>query len=91
MRRQHHWVSRYHQHRRAEKIDGMWTIHGLAGKLNVDRNWFYTRIKNGFLRAPDIIRKPPYDNYLIRNDTQLIARLRQEVQRTRRPGAKSQT
>ena len=91
MRKQNHWVSRYHQHRRAEKIDGMWTIHGLAGKLNVDRNWFYTRIKNGFLRAPDIIRKPPYDNYLIRDDPQLIARLRQEVQRTRRPGAKSQT
>lgn len=91
MRKQHHWVSRYHQHRRAEKIDGLWTIHGLAAKLNVDRNWFYTRIKNGFLSAPDIIRKPPYDNYLIRNDSQLIARLRQEVQRTRRPSAKSQT
>jgi len=27
IRNQHHWVSRYHQHRLADKIDGMWTIH----------------------------------------------------------------
>ncbi len=91
IRNQHHWPSRYHQHRRAEKVDGMWTIHGLARKLAVDRDWFYTRIKSGFLSEPDVIRKPPYGNYLIRNDAKLIARLRREVKRTRRPNAQSQT
>lgn len=91
IRNQHHWVSRYHQHRLANKIDGLWTIHGLAGKLNVDRNWFYTRIKSGFLSEPDVIRKPPYDNYLIRNDAVLLARLRREIKRTIRPGTKPQT
>ncbi|NTW03900.1 MAG: recombinase family protein [Oscillochloris sp.] len=91
IRNQCHWVSRYHQHRRAEQIDGMWTIHGLAHKLNVDRDWFYTRIKSGFLSAPDVIRKPPYGNYLIRNEAELIERLRREVNRTRRADAQPQT
>ena len=59
IRNQQHWVSRYHQHRLAEKIDGMWTIHGLARKLEVKRDWFYTRIQSGFLSEPDVIRKPP--------------------------------
>ena len=91
IRKKHHWVSRYHQHRLATKIDGMWTIHGLANQLKVDRNWFYTRIKSGFLSEPDVIRKPPYNNYLIRDDAKLIVRLQREVQRTRRPSGKSQT
>ncbi len=91
IRHQHHWVSRYHQHRLAEKIDGMWTIHGLARKLEVKRDWFYNRIRSGFLSEPDVIRKPPYDNYLIRDDAKLIARLRREVNRTRHSGAHSQT
>ena len=83
IRNRHQWVSHYHQHRLAEKIDGMWTIHGLAQQLKVDRDWFYTRIKSGFLSEPDVIRKPPYGNYLIRNDAKLIARLHREIQRTR--------
>jgi DNA invertase Pin-like site-specific DNA recombinase len=91
IRNQHHWVSRYHQHRLAEKIDGLWTIHGLARKLGVKRDWFYHRIRSGFLREPDVIRKPPYGNYLIRDDARLIKRLRREAQRTRHPGAHSQT
>lgn len=91
IRNQHHWVSRYHQHRLAEKIDGMWTIHGLARKLKVKRDWFYNRIRSGFLSEPDVIRKPPYGNYLIRDDANLIQRLHREVQRTRHPGAHPQT
>lgn len=84
IRNQHHWVSRYHQHRWADKIDGMWTIHGLSGSLGVVRDWFYNRIRSGFLRAPDVLRKPPYGNYLIRDDAELLKRLRAEVNRTRR-------
>jgi DNA invertase Pin-like site-specific DNA recombinase len=84
IRNHHHWVSRYHQHRLADKIDGMWTIHGLSRHLGVAREWFYHRIRKGFLREPDVIRKPPYGNYLIRDDAEFLARLRAEVNRGRR-------
>ena len=84
IRNQHHWVSRYHQHRLADKIDGMWTIHGLSHHLGVERDWFYQRIRRGSLREPDVIRKPPYGNYLIRDDAALLARLQTDGQRRRR-------
>jgi DNA invertase Pin-like site-specific DNA recombinase len=77
------WVSRYHQHRLADKIDGMWTIHGLSRHLGVAREWFYHRIRTGVLREPDVIRKPPYGNYLIRDDAELLSRLRAAVPRRR--------
>jgi DNA invertase Pin-like site-specific DNA recombinase len=91
IRNHQHWVSRYHEHRLAKRIDGMWTIHGLAGELGVKRDWFYNRIRSGFLTAPEVIRKPPYGNYLIRDEATLIERLRHEAQRTRRFGINSQT
>ena len=86
IRHHHHWVSRYHQHRLADKIDDMWTIHGLSRHLGVEREWFYHRMRTGTLREPDVIRKPPYGNYLIRDDATLLARLRTAVQRSRRLG-----
>jgi hypothetical protein len=91
IRNQHHWVSRYHQHRLADKIDAMWTIHGLARHLGVEREWLYHRMRTGALRAPDVIRKPPYGNYLIHDDPALLARLRAEVQRSRRLGRDAAT
>ncbi len=84
IRHQHQWVSRHHQHRLADKIDGMWTIRGLSGHLGVAKEWFYHRIRSGFLSEPDVIRKPPYGNYLIRDDAQLIEHLRAEINRTHR-------
>ena len=89
IRNQQKWVSNYHRHRMTEKIDGMWTIHGLSHELGVDRNWFYERIYKGVLQAPDVIRKPPYGNYLIRDDPALIARLRNEVHQLRQKKSKS--
>ena len=83
VRKQHHWVSRYHQHRLADKIDHMWTIRGLAHHLGVRRGWLYDRIQQGFLSEPDVIRRPPYGHYLIRDDAKLLARLRREVNRSR--------
>jgi len=84
IRNTHHWVSRYHQHRLADKMDDMWTIHGLSRHLDVAREWFYQRIRTGALREPDVMRKPPYGNYLIRDDAALLDRLRTEVQQSRR-------
>ena len=91
IRRQNHWVSRYHSHRLSDEVDGLWTIHGLSKELGVDRNWFYRRIYSGQLREPDVIRKPPYGNYLIRDDPELIERLRNEVEHLHRDREKSQT
>jgi DNA invertase Pin-like site-specific DNA recombinase len=84
IRRQKGWVSNYHRHRLADMINGCWTIHGLCRELGVDRDWFYRRIYNGGLREPDVIRVPPYGNYLIRDDPELIERLRQEIDKQRR-------
>jgi hypothetical protein len=84
IRNHHQWGGRYHQHRFADKMDAMWTIHGLSHHLGVPREWFYTRIRFGFLREPDVMRKPPYGNYLIRDDAELLACLRTEAKRTRR-------
>jgi hypothetical protein len=64
-------------------MDEKWTIRGLAGELGVEWGWVYNRIRNGFLREPDISRHPPYGNYLIRDDAELLARLRAEVKRGR--------
>jgi DNA invertase Pin-like site-specific DNA recombinase len=84
IRRQHQWDSRFHQHRIADKIDSMWTLRGLAGHLGVRREWLYYRIRSGFLGEPDVIRQPPYGLYLIRNEAQVLARLRAEVNRSHR-------
>jgi DNA invertase Pin-like site-specific DNA recombinase len=90
IRRRYHWVSRYHVHRRAVRLDGRWTVHGLAQALGVDRNWLYRRIARGTLVAPVLIRTEPYGAYLIEDDPLLIERLRREAQRLH-PQAQSQT
>lgn len=84
IRKQHQWISRYQQHRLAEKIDSMWTVSGLAAHLGVRRDWLYHRIRSGFLGEPDVIRRPPYGQYLIRDEAQVLARLRAEVNRSHR-------
>jgi hypothetical protein len=67
-------------------VGSLWTIHGLSRHLGVEREWFYHRIRTGTLREPDVIRKPPYGNYLIRDDATLLARLWTAVQQSRRMG-----
>ena len=84
IRHRHHWVSPYHQHRLADKIDEKWTIRGLAHELGVESGWVYNRIRNGFLSESDVSRKPPHGNVLIRDDSRLLARLRAEVKRSHR-------
>lgn len=83
IRHQQGWSSALSQHRGAEKINGLWTIRGLAGHLGVKIYWLYNRIRNGSLCTPDLICQPQ-GNYLIRDDPHLLERLRQEVKRTRR-------
>jgi DNA invertase Pin-like site-specific DNA recombinase len=91
IRRKNQWHSHYYHQRLSQMIDGHWTIHGLSKELGIDRNWFYRRIYTGKLQSPDVIRKPPYGNYLIRDDPELIDRLRQEVHNLKQKRDKSQS
>jgi hypothetical protein len=84
IRHRHLWGSPYHQHRLVDKIDEKWTIRGLARELGVEWGWVYNRIRNGFLNEPDVSRRPPHGNVLIRDDAELLTRLRVEVTRSRR-------
>jgi hypothetical protein len=77
------WVSRYQQHRVADKLDTRGTIRGLARQLGVRRAWLDHRIRRGFLRAPAVRRRPPEGPYRIRDDAELLERLRAAVQRSR--------
>ena len=61
------------QFRAQERIDGYWTIHGLARELGVRRTWRYDRIRVGTLAAT---RHPVTGHYLIRDDPAMLAALR---------------
>ena len=84
LRMNHGQVSSLHRHRKVDMIDGFWTLPGLTRELGVGQNWLYQRIYQGELAAPDIERLPGYRVYLIRNDPDLIARLKAEAKASRR-------
>jgi hypothetical protein len=60
------------------KIDGQWTICGLAQALAVHRNWLYARIRRGQIPAT---RHPLLGHYLIPDDPDLLARLHAQRER----------
>jgi hypothetical protein len=64
------------QYRQHAKLDGEWTVSGLARELGVDRNWVYFRIKQGLLSAR---QHPITGNYLIRDDPSVLQQLRAKV------------
>ena len=84
LRKDHGQVSSLHRHRKVDMIDGFWTLPGLTRELGVGQNWLYQRIYRGELTAPDVERLPNYRVYLIRNDPDLLARLKAEAQASRR-------
>jgi hypothetical protein len=84
MRHRHHWGSPSPQHRFADKMEEQWTIRGLARELGVASGWVSNRMRNGFLSALAVSRKPPPGNVLIRDDAAVLARLQAEVKRSRR-------
>lgn len=83
------WESPAKIYQFADKVDGSWTIRGLASELGVKIYWLYNRIRNGFLCEPDLVLQP-HGRYLIRDDEQLMTRLRQEVRRSRHSNCKLQ-
>jgi hypothetical protein len=73
IRRDHAQVSLTEQFRRQEKIDGHWTVGGLARELHVTGNWLRRQIAAGRLPA---VRHPLTGRYLIDADPALLARLK---------------
>jgi DNA invertase Pin-like site-specific DNA recombinase len=73
IRRSRGQISLTEQFKTQPKIDGQWTIFGLAQALEVHRNWLYTRIRNGTLPAT---RHPVIGHYLIPDNPALLAELR---------------
>jgi hypothetical protein len=51
-------------------MDAWWTIRGLARELGVEWGWVDHRMRNGFLREPEVRRRPPYGNVLIRDEAE---------------------
>jgi DNA invertase Pin-like site-specific DNA recombinase len=60
------------------KIDGQWTVCGLAQALAVHRNWLYARIRR---RQIPTTRHPVLGHYLVPDDPGLLARLRAQRDR----------
>ncbi len=57
-----------------EKVDGYWTVYGLARELGVNRGWVYTRIHSQTIPATCYRHS---GCYVIEDDPELIARLRE--------------
>jgi DNA invertase Pin-like site-specific DNA recombinase len=78
IRRARGQISLIERFKTGAKIDGQWTVVGLAQELDVQRNWLYTRVRNKTLPAA---RHPVTGHYLIPDDPNLLDRLRAERER----------
>jgi hypothetical protein len=78
LRRARGQISLTEQFRTQAKIDGQWTVFGLAQELGVHRNWLYARIRRGTLPAT---RHAVLGHYLIPDDSELLASLRAQRER----------
>jgi len=78
VRRARGQISLTEQFRTQAKLEGQWTVFGLAQALAVHRNWLYTRIRNGSLPAT---RHPVLGHYLIPDTPEIMTMLR--AQRSR--------
>jgi DNA invertase Pin-like site-specific DNA recombinase len=78
IRRARGQISLTEQFRTQAKLDGQWTVFGLAQELAVHRNWLYTRIRNGTLPAT---RHPVLGHYLIPDTPEIMTTLRAQRER----------
>jgi hypothetical protein len=76
VRRQHGQGSVFQTLRSREKLEGSWTVRGLAKELEVSPNRIYKLIESGVLATE---RHPKTGNHLIADDPELIARLRRRL------------
>ena len=73
----HGWHLSLAQSRNALVLDGCLTARGLAARLGVERTWVYNRLKRGTIDVRYITRHPQSQVYLIKDDPELIAQLKQ--------------
>jgi DNA invertase Pin-like site-specific DNA recombinase len=78
VRRARGQISLTEQFRTQAKLEGQWTVFGLAQELAVHRNWLYTRIRNGTLPAT---RHPVLGHYLIPDTPEIMTSLRAQRER----------
>jgi DNA invertase Pin-like site-specific DNA recombinase len=72
LRRARGQISLVEQFKTQVKLEGQWTVFGLAQELDVHRNWLYTRIRHGSLPAN---RHPVTGHYLIADAPEVLATL----------------
>lgn len=58
------------------EVGGRLTTTGLAARLGVERRWVHWRLKNGAIADRYVTRDPRSGSYLIKDDPELIERLR---------------
>ena len=76
----HHWYHPVERLRGALQVNGRWTILGLAQHLKVDGSTIYRFITlKGLIPSDCVEHDPLTGRYLIRDDQELIDRLRQRV------------
>jgi hypothetical protein len=76
VRRQHGWVSLTERFRVEDKIEGCWTVGGLARYLGRSSDWVRRRVERGAVPAT---RHPLTGRYLIPDDPALQDRLRAQA------------
>jgi hypothetical protein len=78
IRRARGQISLTEQFKTQAKVEGQWTVFGLAQELDVHRNWLYTRIHKGTLPAT---RHSVTGHYLIADEPEVLATLRAQRDR----------
>ena len=78
IRRARGQISLTEQFKTQAKVEGQWTVFGLAQELAVHRNWLYTRIHKGTLSAT---RHSVTGHYLIADEPEILATLRAQRDR----------
>jgi hypothetical protein len=76
VRHAHGQTARTEQFRRQAKIEGCWTVGGLARELQVSSNWLRKQIQTGAVPA---IRDAPTGRYLIADEEPVIAELKTRI------------
>ena len=78
IRRARGQISLTEQFKTQAKVEGQWTIFGLAQELSVHRNWLYTRIHKGTRPST---RHSVTGHYLIADEPEILAALRAQRDR----------
>jgi hypothetical protein len=73
----HGWYTLLAQSRNALQVAGHLTARGLAARLGVERTWVYVRLYNGVIDPSYVTRDPQSQVYLIKDDPELVAQLKQ--------------